>query len=325
MNKVALLVAFLEFLPGLALPAAPATPPIKGSLTLPFETVLPGVPFDMVVTLKNASKSTVSVGLGAKLVVTLPSGRTFAPDRYELLEQQPHTSEPMASAQLAPGETRQYIVPWQYAAVAWCHDGEYTAPGTYDLALQLSTGRPSSDYAGTVVTNTVHLKRAVPLGEDEALWRHMATAINGRWADDGLFNSVQGRTILKEILELHPTSAYYPYALLLEPLSKPRQASGEDIEKALDAAGRFSDSPAYPHLLLWPGEVALSLASDSIVERHSKTAMDYLTRADKFFNDALQKSSSVVVRNRAEFGLQRVHAEIESEHKRERSGGVLKN
>ena len=85
----------------------------------------------------------------------------------------------------------------------------------YGLTFHLATYERPDNYVGEIVTTTARLTRAVPPGEDEALWKRMTAAMDGRWADDSLCNSNSGATILREILQIHPASAYYPYAVVL--------------------------------------------------------------------------------------------------------------
>lgn len=293
-------ITLLLLLPWSAFAASPA---IEATLKLPFETVLPGVPVDMTVTLRNGSGSTASAGLSATLTVTLPNGKTVSPRAYLRLQQRPQ-SEPETWVELAPGESRDYFIPWDSAAVMWCHYGEYTAPGTYDLSLKLEAGGSPENYVGALTTNSARLTRVVPAGDDEVLWKRMATAIDGRWADDGLYNSLQGPAILKDILQLHPASSYYPYALLFSthhPL-RPARPTERDIATALDAVDRFGESPAYPHLLLLPGQITMSLGFQALDDRDSQTAIEYLTRAEAFFAEALKKApSSIAIHELAEF------------------------
>lgn len=310
------LALFLLPAPGFASGSRPA---VEATLNLPFATVLPGVPFDLTVSVKNVSNSPASVGLSAKLRVTLPNGQTFSPQYPVLLEPRPLASEPAAWVELTPGESRQYFVPWGDSAVMWCHGGEYTSPGTYTLVLELAGRNAPNNYAGTLVTSATRLTRVVPAGEDGKLWERMATANGNRWADDGFFNSSRGPAILKEILESHHDSDYYPYALVLEQRWKPRRPTEGDIANALDGAKRFPDSPAYPHLLLIPGEVALSLAHDAVASRNSKAAIEYMTRAEAYFDAALKNTSSIAVHDIAEYNLHRARVGIADEEKRQRS------
>src|SRR5258708_1443695 len=106
-------VAFALFvaLPVTALAAAAQPQPIEATLSLPYETVLPGVPFDMTVTLKNVSKSTASVGISARLIVTLPNGTKVSSEKGHVLDPQV-SGHPDTWVQLSPGESRQWIVDW---------------------------------------------------------------------------------------------------------------------------------------------------------------------------------------------------------------------
>src|SRR5260221_929366 len=270
-------LARLAFVLLIALPianwAVGASPQaVEATLTLPSASVLPGVLFDITVTMKNVSHSPVSVGISAGLIVTLADGTKITPKERHILDPQ-ISAHPDTWVQLSAGESRQWTIDWHHFTPSMFHYPEFSGPGVYDVALDLAAYKfeAPEDYVGSIVTNAAHLTRAVSPGEDEALWMKMVAATGGKWADDSLANSKEGRLILKEILQIHPTSAYYPYALLLEPQFDHRPATKDDIAITLDAAERFKSSPAYPHLLLATGDIAQSIALHAAYQRDSNT------------------------------------------------------
>jgi len=291
---------------------------VEATLTLPYETVLPGVPFDMTVTLKNVSSSPVSVGTIARLMVTMPDGANISRDLWmTLLEPRPAPSAP-AWVELAAGESRQFYVDWHRYSQNFSHDPDFSGPGVYGLALQLTSNGHPDNYVGEVVTNTARLVRFVPPGEDEALWKRMMVATDARWADDSLYNSNKGLEFLHEILQIHPGSAYYPYAIILERHVRPlRPATKADIAKALEAAERFRSSPAHSHLLLHAGNVADTIAVYAWHDRDYKTFFEYAALADQYYGDAAKATKIPGVRESAGSAQRSVRTEVENQRQRD--------
>src|SRR5229473_1678095 len=107
---------------------AAGTPPqaVEATLTLASDSVLPGVPFDMIVTTKNVSRSSVSVGISARLIVTLADGAKVSPKERHTLD--PQTSGlPETWVELAPGESRQWTVDWDDFTPSMFHYPEFSA------------------------------------------------------------------------------------------------------------------------------------------------------------------------------------------------------
>ncbi len=324
MKLTRLIFALFLLLPVASWAAGAPPQAVEATLTLASDSVLPGVPFDMIVTTKNVSRSSVSVGISARLIVTLADGAKVSPKERHTLD--PQTSGlPETWVELAPGESRQWTVDWDDFTPSMFHYPEFSGPGVYEVALELGAAawKAPEDYVGTIVTGAAHLARVVSPGEDDALWKKMVAATGGRWADDSLSNSLEGRRILREILQIHPASGYYPYALLLEPQFDHRPVTKDDIARALDAAERFRESPAYPHLLLRAGDVAANIASHAWWDHDSKTTLEYFAIAEKYYDDALKRAPSVAIRASAERGRQFAHDEIERE--RLRTHGASKN
>jgi hypothetical protein len=285
---------------------------VVASLRLPHATVLPGVPFDMTVEMKNVSAQTVTAGIGARLRVTLPDGTNFSPEKYALLEPQDVEHRMQNYVELAPGESRDWAITWWFGTPSWAHYDAYSAPGTYDIALELTAYHPPENYVGPIITSTARLHRAVAPGEDEALWKRMQAVRNcstmystdpprqictGGWSDDGFMGLKEGLEIAKEIRELHPASQYYPYAILLQFQNE------TNISKILDAADRFLDSPAYPYLLLLAGGCAESAAIKAERNNEADAVEKDYALAGRLYGDVLKKTSNVALRQRAQRGV----------------------
>lgn len=271
----------------------PPGSPVIATLTLPASSVLPGVPFDMFVAVKNVSKKPVSAGLVAQLHVTLPDGTKFvAPDRYILQPNQ--FSAPETSVELAAGESRQFATTWQYADPPnWSRQPEFSRPGLYRLMLVLEdTQERPQNYAGPIQTTTAELRRAVAPGEDQDLWNRMQALSNGQWSDDGFTRLREGRVLLEEILKLHPASQYYPYAVLLR---APASEEG-DVTRALEAAARFRQSPAYPYLLKYAGDGAMSQALKAGRRGDARQRDELYGAAAKYYAAVLDAATNVAVR-----------------------------
>jgi hypothetical protein len=322
MKRFSAAPAFLLLLANLGMAAEPSRA-VEAILTLPYETVLPGVPFDMTVTLKNLSSSPVTVGVEARLVVTMPDGTNVSRKLWEGLLQPFPLPMDRNWVELAPGETRVCYADWYRYPRNELHDPDFSGPGVYGLTLHLATAQQPDNYVGEVVTTTARLTRAVPPGgEDEALWEQMNAAMGGRWASDSLSNSKEGPAILRDILQVHSGSAYYPYALLLErQLDMRRIVTKDDIALALAAAERFPSSPAHSYLLVRAGEVASTLAAYALLlDKDEKTFFQYFTLAAQYFDKASKVTKVPAVRGVAEWGKR--YAQTEMEHQRQRAAGT---
>jgi hypothetical protein len=265
---------------------------IVATLALPYETVLPGVPFDIYVTLRNVSDTSASVGMQASLIVTLPDGSRFAPkDEYRLQPSGP-SIHPDPWVELAPGETRQMVVSWEYDSLPnWTRHQVFSGPGSYDIALELGLWEPDAprNYVGTLVTNTAKLHRKQLQGEDEDLWKRMNALSEGGWSDNGFTRLKEGMALAQQIINLHPTSEYYPYALIL----RSRYDLPDEIERARDAAARFSGSPAHSYLLMHAAKCALNKATLATEVNHDRaTGEKYFALARVYLDDALKSTSN---------------------------------
>ncbi|MEO8383416.1 MAG: hypothetical protein ABI779_27415 [Acidobacteriota bacterium] len=288
-------------------------PLVAAAVSLPHAKVLAGVPFDIVVTLTNVSSQPATVGLVATLVVTFSDGRTAVlHERGEndqwLLE--PH-DEMLTSVQLAPGESVQKVAGWDRGSIPnWARYDSFSGPGNYEIALELSRGFRDDEYSdhvnyvGTLRTSSAHLERFVPLGKDEVLWNRMKETAGGRWSDNSFAATKVGVALAREIVELHPDSSYYPYALLLYRRFKNR----DDLPALLAAAERFSASPSLPYLWKAAADAALYEAQDP----HSDDASSgkFYDLAEAYYQTALA-TGSLGVRGGAEKGARRANSNRE--------------
>jgi hypothetical protein len=278
-----------------------AQSPIVATLSLPYDTILPGIPFDLVVTLKNMSDKPATVGLRARSVVTDAGGRTLlAPVRNRVIDDTDFNGTMLKPTvfdyvPLAPRESVQKVVHWDRSMPNWSRYSVFSGPGIYDIALELEGGnRQYGDfvnYVGILRTNTVRLHR-LAIGEDAAIWQRMQEVSGGRWADDSFTATKEGSALIGDILEHHRDSGYYPYALFLRMFSR---NIGEDfIEPLLEAAKRFPDSPAYPYLLKGAGDVAFVEASTAEYMKDTEKAARLFALAETYFHEALKTNSASI-------------------------------
>ncbi|MCA1733868.1 MAG: hypothetical protein LC732_09725, partial [Acidobacteria bacterium] len=216
--KIAM-IAPLLCLASLPVLSAGAENSVVATLSLPHATVLPGVPFEIDVELENVSSGTARVGLVARLIVTLADGTEIRPSGLAVLG--PNSGSTFdASIELAPGQTVQRWISWsRFVMPEWSMDSRHAGPGTYEIALELSSDDPTGDDS-SLRTSRVRLVRAFDGPEDEVVWARMQEASGEAWPDSGFISSHAGREIAEEILTSHPSSSYYPYALVLNPIMK---------------------------------------------------------------------------------------------------------
>jgi hypothetical protein len=307
--KKALIAFSILCLPLPAIAAAARTgPSVVATLMLPHARVLPGVPFDLEIALKNNSERTVKVGLLGCLEVTLPDGSRFQPVPRSactgLME-----ANGDSFVELAPGQTDRRMIDLKWDRPDWLCDSEFAGPGAYELALELKIGNTYGDdlsnYVGPIRTSSARLERVLPPGEDEAIWKKMQQMAGGRWP--GTFDCLKGQQELaREIIALHPASGYYPYALLLE---RPVR-DAQDISKLLEASERFSDSPARAYLIAAAGHAAYVEAGHARHDRDNVRAMRYARMSEEYYRAALATGEAGVKAN-AESVLPRVRKELE--------------
>jgi hypothetical protein len=306
------LAAAVVILSALLAPGVSAATPVEATLTLPHDHVLPGVPFDLVVTYTNVSSQPVTVGGAlATLVVTFAGGETSVMHNPEGNDQ--WTLKSPAPLRLAPGQSGQQAASWERGCPNWFRYASFSGPGTYGIALDLRIVDDSNEPLAAVRTAGVTLTRIEPVGIDAELWKRMQGTSGGRWADDSFYTK-EGAALAAEIMQLHPASGYYPYVLAIPALL--RRDRG-DIPALIEAAQRFPASPAHPYLLLATANSADYRAL--IAERAGDTAeaLKYFELAQSNYSAALA-TKSIAVRADAEKGLRDVALELDRAKKHER-------
>jgi hypothetical protein len=294
--------------------AVTATPlsaeaPVTATLSLPHDHILPGVPFDMVVTYTNVSKRPITIASAlATLVVTFEDGKTSVlhqaegHDQYEIKSRLPLV--------LQPGESKVQAVSLE-PMPNWFRYSSFAGPGTYRLALDLDVVDDDLDPVASIRTTTVALTRMTPFGLDAELWNRMQQVSEGHWASDSFRSIDVGAKLAEEIMQLYPASEYYPYALVISARSRARRP----LATLLEAAGRFQSSPAWPYLLLASAESAQSQAEKAEVDRDFAAALKLAESAQARYRDALSTRSKGVEET-ATYALPSIKRLIERASKR---------
>ena len=296
-----ILAAAFMILSSLIAPQLSAATRVEATLSLPHNHILPGVPFELVITFTNISKQVVAIDRAvATLVVAFPNGETSVLHQPEASDQ--WCFKPLSPVRLAPGQSVQQPVGWDHGYIPnWFMYESFSGPGTYGIALDLRILDDDEEVLGTIRTPAVELTRDEPVGIDAALWRRMQEVTGGKWSDDSFAAKIQGIALADEIIQSHPASGYYPYALALRALYRP---NGNQISALLEAAGRFNDSPTYPYLLKAAADSARYEAWQA--ERRDKLeAVKYFKLAQSYYRDALA-TKSIFVRAEAEQGLRQM-------------------
>jgi hypothetical protein len=269
------------------------------TLTLPHNDVLPGVPFDLIVTYTNVSDEPITIDTAlATLVVTFANGDTVVmhwPEGHDQSDIQ--GSMP---ARLDPGECVQHAASWAGGIPNWFRYGSFSGPGTYGIALDLRIEDRQGRILGAVRTPTVTLTRIDPVGIDAELWKRMQEVSGGRWSDSSFKTTKEGAALSNEIIRLNPASGYYPYALSLRAFEK--YMDKNHIPALLEAAERFTNSPAYPYLLVAAAHCALYAGTVAMREGNMAEATKYYKLAETKFRGALA-TKSVAIRASSERGL----------------------
>jgi hypothetical protein len=271
-----------------------AATPISVALTLPHDHVLPGIPFDLVVTYTNisrqagydrrsASHADRHVRDGETVVMHNPEGQ----DQWDIGS----IHEPV---RLAPGESAQHAASWERGSIRTGSVRLVLRTGTYAIALELRVVDQHTDLLGTVTTPAVVLYRVDPVGID-AGWKRMQDTSGGKWSDNSFKTTKPGYALAGEIIQLYPSSGYYPYVLALRAFGEVRDKKSH-ISALLEAAERFTDSPAYPYLLTAAASCARYVGI--VAEREGKTAdaEKYLTLAKTKYREALSTKGSAAIR-----------------------------
>ena len=286
---------------------------VEATLALPHDHVLPGVPFDIVVTFTNVSnRPVVFDGAQATLVLTFSDGKTSVMDQPDVMDQ--WSVGPPFPLRLAPGESTQQSAGWESGGIPnWFIYESFAGPGTYGIALDLRIVDEEENLLGAVRTPTVEITRIEPVGIDAALWKRMQAMSGGRWSAMS-FSMDLGAALSDEIVQLHPASGYYPYILALRALQR---VNKNHIPALLEAAERFTDSPARPYLLKAAADCARYEALTAERARDEAAAQKYYKLAERNYHAALA-TKSVVVRAGAEKGLRDVAKGLDRTAKRNR-------
>jgi len=304
------LLVFCVFMLVLAAPRVRAAPAVTATLTLPNDSVLPGVPFDLVVTYTNVSEKPITIkGASATLIITFASGETTVMHRSGVNDQ--WSLRFLLPVQLGPGESAQNAASWENGSIPnWFRYESFSGPGTYGIALDLQIVDRYENLLGEVRTPAVTLTRIEPIGIDAELWKRMQQGSEGGWSDDSFAATRPGVALANEIIQLHPTSGYYPYVLALRSLG--RGVDKSHIPALLEAAERFPNSPAYPYLLNAAANCARHGGWIAEGEGNLDEAKRYFTVAEAKYREALA-TKSIVIRASSELRLQNVadgHARV---------------
>jgi hypothetical protein len=299
----AILAAALVILSLLLVPQLSAASPVAVTLSLPHDHVLPGVPFDLVVTYTNVSNRTLTIdGATATLVVTFANGETTV---MHWPEQNDQSSFGFAygPAHLRPGQSVQQAMGWEGGVPNWFKYESFSGPGTYSIALDLLIVDESHEAISALRTPAVPLTVVEPAGIDAELWKRMQQTSGGKWSDVSFNeNNRDYAALADEIVQLHPASGYYPYILSLRAaLLGPHKTP---IQPLLEASERFQNSPAYPHLLVAAAESARYAGTVAARQGRVADAEEHFALADTKYREALATKSGVVVRFSSERGLQ---------------------
>jgi hypothetical protein len=282
-------------------PAAQSS--IVAHLSVPYDTILPGVPFDLVVTVTNKSDRPATAGLWARIVVTDAGGRTLLsppPIIKGLMNESDFNGAVLQPTRfdyvvLEPGQSEQKVIHWDRSMPNWSLYSIFSGPGIYDIALDVQEGVSHYDdfvnYAGILRTNSVRLHR-LAVGEDAVIWKRMQEISGGKWADDSFTATKEGVGLAEEIIANHRESSYYPYALFLRMFN--RNIGQDDIDPLLDAAKRFPDSPAYPYLLKGAADAAFVEASNAQYRKETEKAAKLFEVAETYYREALKTNSASI-------------------------------
>ncbi len=212
--------------------------------------------------------------------------------------------------QLQPGETRYGTITW--LANWFYEDADYTVPGTYDIALEL-TGRADDEmdrddgfiYVGTVTTPASRLTRIEPQGEDAIVWQRLREAARDHWPSHGFGSRVTRENVGDEIVARHPNSAYYPYALLLRRLSP-----ALTLTQAQEAIDRFATSPIIHYLLIAASNTAHSEAWNAEHRNATPTETERYKQLELSYDKAALNTGNRAIRRAAQSGVSAAEADI---------------
>lgn len=237
----------------------PQVSPVNATLVVPDSTLLPGVPFDMWVTVSNASDASVGVGLCGDMIVRREGGDTFVigfgseHGKYPtLLPERTWHGGRETYIVLRPHETKTLTIP-VYPGLegpAYFNDARLSPPGRYAMAMRLGYCWPSMvtpqksllppEYLGPVTTNEALITRIQPTGVDARVWERMQELTHGQWVPTQWGTSPAGRAVVNEVTSDYPDSNYFPYMVAATMIGS---ASESQITRFLKTIDRFPTSP----------------------------------------------------------------------------------
>lgn len=252
-------------------PVAPASS-VEAKLVIPETKLLPGVPFEMWIELRNPSDATIGVGLCADMLVRpegaepftiAPRGQEGEPRYPTILPQREWSGAAVRYLVMRPRHSQTLTIPIlpELEGPVYLDDARLSPPGRYAIAFRLDYCWPyltpprASDlppeFLGPVTTNEVVIERVTPTGSDARVWQRMQEVTNGKWVSVGWLSSrnagvvdavgrTGGMTVVSEILGKYTDSRYFPYALLAASFGAVRPV---DRDRVLHAIARFPDSP----------------------------------------------------------------------------------
>jgi hypothetical protein len=104
----------------------------------------------------------------------------------------------------------------------------------------------------------------------------------GKWADGDFRRTRKGQALVAEIIAVHPTSNYYPYALIL------------------DAVQRFPNSPALSYLYMSAGMIEREEQTSAVDRGDHQDADRHAAAAVKHFAKVLETTAGPSTRAMAQ-------------------------
>lgn len=236
------------------MPVLSPTSVVEAKLIVLDDKVLPGVPFDMWIEVRNLTDTAVHLGLCADMLVKPEGGEPFTiwfggehtPSYPTLLPEHELDGPAVRNLLMRPRASETLtipILPFLQGPV-YFNDERLSNPGRYTISLRLDncfggmvTPQKSllpPQFLGPVITNEVVVERITPTGTDAVVWKRMQELSKGKW-----ISTEWGDEIVSEIVSKYPDSNYYPYALLACFGCVDTRA----YARTVDALKRFPSSP----------------------------------------------------------------------------------